>query len=839
MKLLQNICTAFILTFSACSSQPSPPLSPADQQKTFQLAPGLRIELVASEPMVQDPVAMAFDEDGRLWVVEMRGFMPDIDGVGEDDPVGRVSVLTDEDGDGQMDHSVVFLDSLVLPRAIAIVAEGVLIAEKYPLWLAKDLDGDLKADHKVLIDSTYGESGLIEHSPNGLWRGLDNWYYNAKSSHRYRPANGQWIKQETEFRGQWGISHDNYGRLYYNYNWSQLHADLVPPNYFNRNPHHTPTTGIDHGLTLDRRIYPIRENPAVNRGYIEGTLDSTGRLKEFTSASAPLVYRGTALPDEFQGNVFVCEPAGNLVKRNLVAQEGLALVAQNAYPGKEFLASTDERFRPVSLASGPDGALYVVDMYRGLIEHGLYISEYLREQTLLRNLDKPINRGRIWRIVPEDWTATPQVMLTQESSHDLVKRLSHPDGWHRDMAQRLLIERRDSSILSDLEDLVLNGENPLGRLHGLWTLEGLDFSSSDLLYRSLNDPHPQMRVGATRQLEDRARDDKELRLQLQSVLAAKWPDESAEMILQTTLASILFEDETAFKVLGGIALQVGDSALIRDGIMSSLANRENAFLNHLIGSHQWENQNPAGEILFETLASAIARKNDPEQMKSLIDKLDPGQGSLGWQQRAILSGMALQGMQEPENPIQLSKEPLLFSSRDKLDLSVQTKVVYASHLFNWPGKESIQPADLGPSLDETGRQQFALGRQYYLTGCAACHGTSGQGLKRFGPPLLKSEWVLGDEKRLALLLLHGIEGPINVNGQLYDIPDILPVMPSHSTLADRDIEAIMTYIRNGWGHHAGAVEPRTVGGIRVRSQGRVQPWTETELNQYVEQSQTK
>jgi hypothetical protein len=162
-----------------------------------------------------------------------------------------------------------------------------LIAEKFSLWLVRDLDGDLKADQKILIDSTYGGGGMVEHSPNGLWRGLDNWYYNAKSTQRYRPVNGEWIKQETEFRGQWGISHDNYGRLHYNYNWSQQSADLVPPNYLSRNPHHTPTTGIDHGLTLDRRIYLVRANPAANRGYIEGTLDEAERLREFTSASAP------------------------------------------------------------------------------------------------------------------------------------------------------------------------------------------------------------------------------------------------------------------------------------------------------------------------------------------------------------------------------------------------------------------------------------------------------------------------------------------------------------------------------------------------------------------------
>ena len=462
------------------NQEPSPVHTPAEELSTFELSPGLKIQLVASEPMVEDPVVITFDPDGRLWVVEMRGYMPDINGKGEKEPVGRVSVLADTNYDGQMDVSKIYIDSLIMPRAIALVPGGALVVENEALWLTQDLDGDLQADTKTLLDSAYAGGSNPEHSGNGLWRNIDNWYYNAKSRFRYHLVDGKWQRDSTEFRGQWGISHDDKGRLYYNYNWSQLHADLVPPNYLARNKNHTSTTGIDHGLTIDRRVYPIRSNPAVNRGYIPGTLDKEGRLLEFTAACSPFFYRGTALPKEYYGNVFVCEPAGNLIKRNIVEEKDLMLMAHDPTPGKEFLASTDERFRPVHLATGPDGALYIADMYRGLVEHGAYVTPYLREQTIKRKLDQPINRGRIWRIVSDDWKPSRPQKLSDVSSQELISTLSHADGWYRDMAQRLLVERGDKNISKALTDLALKSDNQLGRFHALWTMEGLNLTAPDL-----------------------------------------------------------------------------------------------------------------------------------------------------------------------------------------------------------------------------------------------------------------------------------------------------------------------------------------------------------------------
>ncbi|CCH54773.1 membrane-bound dehydrogenase domain protein [Fibrisoma limi BUZ 3] len=842
-----------LLSFKAkfgrlAGEDPSPPKTPAEELATFQLEPGMKIQLVAAEPMVQDPVVITFDEDGRLWVVEMRGFMPDIEGKGEELPVGRVSVLEDTNGDGRMDVSKVYLDSLIMPRALALIPGGALVVEDKKLWETKDLNGDGKADTKTLIDPTYAGSGLPEHSGNGLWRSMDNWYYNAKSRLRYRlvdnkpdaarPDVARWLRDSTEARGQWGISHDDKGRLVYNYNWSQLHADLVPPNYLSRNKNHTPTTGIDHGLTLDRRIYPIRPNPAVNRGYIPGTLDKDGRLLEFTAACSPLVYRGAAFPKAYYGNIFVCEPAGNLVKRNVVEEQGLLVAARDPHPGKEFLASTDERFRPVHMATGPDGALYVADMYRGLIQHGAYVTPYLKEQTIARNLVLPVNRGRIWRVVPESWTPQKSPKLSKASTEVLIQALSHPDGWYRDMAQRLLVERNDRQIGPALATVAQKGESELGRFHALWTLDGLTLSNPDLLLTLLTDKSPLVRTTAVRLLEPFAKTDKSIRAKFGERLLAEWDKAPIEQVLQMALAAAVLEPNAAQPLLAGIVERYGSMPLIRDAALSSLQHQEYAFLQRLMTAPDWQKQEPYKEIFVEMLATSIIRKRDAAELGSLLTRLDANKQTLGWQEKAVLTGLSIGGSDKKMKPVKLAVAPaILTRSAGKVD---PARLASLAAVFEWPGHVAARAGTTRKSLLNDDEQKlFALGRQHYLSTCSGCHGTDGAGVNRFAPPLIGSDWVLGDEKRLALILLHGMEGPVDVAGKVYNAPEVLPVMPAHSTMDDATLTAILMYIRNEWGNNAGPVSRRTVGMTRVTSQGRVMPWTATELNKYILQARAE
>ena len=815
---------------------PSPAKTPAQEQATFQLEPGLTIQLVAAEPMVQDPVAMTFDASGRLWVVEMRGFMPTIDGEGEKQPVGRVSVLEDTNADGQMDRSTVYLDSLVMPRALALVPGGALLAENGALWLTHDRNGDLKADQKggsskTLIDKDYAGSTLPEHAGNGLWRSLDNHYYNAKSRFRYQLVNGVWQRDSTEFRGQWGMSHDDKGRLFYNYNWSQLHADLVPTNYFSRNNHHTATTGIDQGLTIDRRVYPIRPNPAVNRGYIPGTLDKDGRLQEFTAACSPFVYRGTALPTAYKGNVFVCEPAGNLIKRNVLTENGPLVTGSDPHPGSEFLASTDERFRPVSLASGPDGALYIADMYRGLIQHGAYITPYLKEQTLARKLVLPTNRGRIWRVVPQGWKAPKKPLLSAASAQELVGYLSSPDGWHRDMAQGLLIDRNDKGVGSALTSLALTGTNPLGRFHALWTLNGLRLHQPNVLLRLATDPDALVQTTVIRLLEPFALTDQTVRTKLGQLLTKHAPSATPTLALQLALSAQVLDEAVAQPLLMTLARTYGTSPLLRDAVLSSLQDHEFALLQRILTAPDWQTRTSANEIFVEMLTTAVVRKHNPDELTALLTRLDTNTGTLTWQQQAVAAGLATGASMGKFTPVPLANAPGVLTQAGVIESSRRAAV---ASLFTWPGHATDQPilANANP-LGADEQKLFATGRQLYLNTCSGCHGTDGRGMARFAPPLIGSDWVLGDGKRLALILLHGMEGPVDVAGKVYNTPDILPVMPAHSTLDDAAITAILTYIRNEWGNQAGPIGKRVVGTTRVTSQGRVVPWTANELNKYV------
>ena len=813
---------------------PAPPLSPEEALKSFRLQPGFRVECVAADPLVQNPIQIAFDPDGRLWVLEMRGYMPNIDGRGELEKSGDVVVLEDTDGDRRMDKRTVFLDGLVMPRALALVRGGVLVAEPPNLWFCRDTNGDLKCDEKSAVASDYaieadpklGARANHEHTANGLLRNLDNWIYSANYTARFRNTDGFWQREPTIYRGQWGISQDDFGRLFYNSNEDPLRADFVPSHYLVRNPHYRNPAGVNVKLYDDRAVWPSRVNPGVNRGYRPGQLRPDGTLATFTAACAPLVYRGDDFPREFEGNVFVCEPSANLIKRYVLEDQGVGFKAKNAYDRAEFLASTDERFRPVNLNNGPDGCLYLVDMYHGILEHHLYVTSYLRQQILDRGLDKHSGLGRIYRVVSESKAPGPRPHLSGARPEELVECLSHPNGWWRDTAQRLLVEGNDPSVVAALKQLAVSGASPLGRLHALWTLEGTRQLDLAVLKKAISDAHPKVRAAAMRISEPLLKNQAELVDELLRHVDDPAPE--AQLQLALTLGEI--REPRAEQALAQIALRNAGDIYLRDAIVSGLEGRELEFLEGLLRGSGLAGTNAGAEKLLGALAECVFTEVNPDRVNRLLDLAASGLAGGDGQRAALLDGIINTAPPRAKGsakikPVHLKAEPgaLAVLARSEAK-GIQERAKKIADLIIWPGKPGAEPEANVRPLSAEEQKWFEQGKELFLVSCGACHQPHGMGQEGLAPPLVDTDWVLGPPQRMVRIVLHGLHGPVNVKGRTYQLD-----MPALGVFDDDQIAGILTYVRREWGHTATPVEPELVKKIRAETEKREEAWTEAEL----------
>ena len=313
----------------------SPVYSPEESMEKMELEEGFKIELVAAEPLLNSPTAMTFDENGRIWVIEMPSFMIDTVGTDEEHATGKIIILEDKDKDGEFETRKEFMNFLVLPRAICLIEDGLLIAEPPYLWYVEIKDD--RPGRKILVDNKYAIGGNVEHQPNGLLRGLDNWIYNAKSDKRYRKNGEEWIIEKTHFRGQWGIAQDNYGRLYYNHNSANVLGDYLLPGFGMGNKNQRQIAGYNENIVSNNRVYPARSTTGVNRGYMDGILDDSLRLVNFTAASGLTIYRGDLFADEYTFNAFVPEPSAFLIKRNILKENGNKVEGVQPMKIKNFL----------------------------------------------------------------------------------------------------------------------------------------------------------------------------------------------------------------------------------------------------------------------------------------------------------------------------------------------------------------------------------------------------------------------------------------------------------------------------------------------------------------------
>lgn len=808
----------------------SPALSPAESLKAFVMPPGYSVELVASEPMVVDPVAIDFDPDGRLWVVEMLGFMPDTSGTDSRAPLGRVTVLEDENDDGAMDRRTVFLDKLILPRSIKVLDRGVLVAEPPNLWLARDTDGDLKADAKELVRNDYGRlEGNPEHNANGLHWGLDNVMYTSEHTYHLEVKDGAFRVQPTLNRGQWGVGSDDAGRIYRNWNEQPLFVDYVAPRYFMRNPNLVRTRGLYEILMdpKDMTVWPVRPTRGVNRGYRDGVLRADGTLTTYVSAGTPTIYRGDRLPKELYGNAFITESAGNLVHRLTIVDDGAGrLSARNAYRRGEFLASTDERFRPVNLFSGPDGALYVVDMYRGVIQDGQYWTDYLRDYIKTNGLEQPVGLGRIWRVVHQSAKRDRKPALSKESGAGLVSLLAHPNGWHRDTAQRLLVERRDGSVTAALQQMAVGNGDWRARLHALWTLDGLQTIDAATVEKALGDTSPEVRASAVR-LAERwfAEPNHGLKAAVLALMAdANW---SVRRQLAASLGNLPAAERVGPIVT--VLQKYGTDPVTVDVALSGLAGHEWAVLDRLLGGPDATTGAALGDVVAMLAATTVRSRRAADVMKVLAiaaDETRPawqriavlqgtdtalaagGGGGGGRLGRGGLGGAAGAALTLPQEPTAISRLAEAPGRLGTLAASVMARV-------SWPGKSA--PVVRVVPLTPAEQARFSQGQELYRNLCVACHQPDGAGREKMAPTLLNSRYVVGDLGVPARIVLSGKEGGVG----------LMP--PLGGSLTDDKIAAVLTFIRREWGHTASAVTAGDVKEIRGMTAGRKRPWTEEEI----------
>ncbi len=520
---------------------PSPAhLSPQESLKSFRLPKGYHLELVASEPILSEPVAIAWDGNARMYVVQMETYMQTVDTTGEHEPKSRVMLLEDTDNDGKMDRSSVFIDKLMLPRMLLCVGHELLVNETdtYDIYAYKDSNGDGVADQKRPVFQVGKKApGNLEHQRSGLDWNLDNWIYVTVDPVRFRYKDGV-LKADSlasGSNGQWGLTHDNYGRLFF----SQAGGENAGSG-FQINPAYGQLEFRDaYNDSTFSPVWPIIKTPDVQGGVKRLRADTT--LNHFTAGNGQSIFRGDRLPKTLVGDYLISEPVARIIRRAKVVNEAGKTTLENVYQQEEFIASSDMNFRAVNTYTGPDGCLYIVDMNRGIIQEGTWTApgSYLRPQIQRLGLDKNKQRGRIYRLVYDGLKRGPKPRMLEEPTSQLVAYLDHPNGWWRDNAQKEIIVRGDKSVVATLKQLTLgekgslpNKPSALGRLHALWTLEGLEVVDKEILLKAMDDEDAQVRRAAVRISEPYLKqDDEQVFGKLESLKADSSYDVRTQLVL--------------------------------------------------------------------------------------------------------------------------------------------------------------------------------------------------------------------------------------------------------------------------------------------------------------------
>ncbi|HEX8521121.1 MAG TPA: PVC-type heme-binding CxxCH protein, partial [Tepidisphaeraceae bacterium] len=667
-KSILAVCMVFFLTVCCSAAEPEikaedlpriKPTEPADALKTFKVRPGFHIELAASEPQVVDPIAMCFDENGRLFVVEMRDYSER-----RNEKLGRIRMLEDTDDDGVFDKATVFLDHLPWPTALFWCNGGLLVGATPDIIFAKDTDKDGVADQTQRLFTGFGATqerlnvqGLFN---NFIW-GLDNRVHGcsghdgglvervaelgisrAPTRERAPGENApldvrnrgfvinpsDWSMKTENGGGQYGLSFDPTGRLFTCTNSSHCELFMFDARYASQNPSYAPpdpriSIAADGPAAEVFRISPEEPWRVIRTrwriaGLVPGPVEGGGRSAGyFTGATGITIYRGNAFGPEYVGDAFIGDAGGNLVhhKRIRTPRGEVQPLAERPADEKkmEFCASNDTWFRAVDFANAPDGCLYIADMYRETIEHPWSIPPNIKK---FLDLNSGNDRGRIYRLVPDGYVRPKKPRLGKASTEELVAMLEHPNGWHRETAARLLFERQDQSAVPLLTGSVQHSQSPLARMHALYALDGLSALTESHVVQALADPDSTVRVHAIK-LAERFVQDRKISAQLSSHLLALADD--PEIAVRYQLAFTLGQIDAADRIeaLAKLAQTDGRQRWMQVAVLTAIGegNAAAALFQRLCDEG-------AGEMLHSgALQRVIGARHDADEVKRVLSRV--------------------------------------------------------------------------------------------------------------------------------------------------------------------------------------------------------------------------
>ena len=624
------------------------PLSPAQALASFELEAGYRIEVAAAEPLIRNPVAIAFDHRGRMYVAESRGYPGPLEGAPPSAPEGVIALLEDTDHDGRFDTRTEFARNLTFPNGIQPWDGGVFVTCAPDLIYLKDTTGDGVADERRVVLTGFDATKTPQLRFSHPTLGVDNWIYLtsgltggrvtapdhperppvvfANSDSRFNPITHAF--ELTGGQSQYGLTFDDQGHRFTCSNRRPVMQVVLESRYLQRNPHLAFSQTVEDVSAAGAQavVWPL-SGDTTTASFIPSLMGAP-HAGTFTAASGVHIHRRDALPAEGRDSLFICESAQNLVQRQVRSPRGVTFTSKPARTGRDFLSSRDTWFRPVFAANGPDGALYIVDMYRKIIDHPQYVPEQSRA---LLDFEAGKERGRIYRVTASGWKPDRAAIdLGRMTAVELTRTLEHPNAWRQETAQRLLLERQDRGAVPLLRTLARGSPREVARIHALWTLEALGGLETADLVTALSDRDGGVRENAVRLAEQTAGRDVLARL-------LAMVDEADDRVrLRVALALGEVDDPSVVNGLAALARRDGAAPWMRAAILSSVKDRSNEFLRAFTSLPSAPDVKAA---VMQDLGQIFGAAQSLERCLDLIAQIgEPGADS-GWQP-AALAGLA-------------------------------------------------------------------------------------------------------------------------------------------------------------------------------------------------------